>query len=110
MHAQLKEQWQADWPLALRTWSQFVQMHEPIWCTTKAEEAAAGLSGSFAMIRLVDHSVVISLRQIADLGLARFSREILAHEVGHHVLCPADLTDNARLLSRIRLGLPGVQE
>ncbi len=85
-------------------------MHEPIWCTTKAEEAAAGLSGSFAMIRLVDHSVVISLRQIADLGLARFSREILAHEVGHHVLCPADLTDNARLLSRIRLGLPGVQE
>lgn len=110
MHAELKAKWQGDWPAALRLWSQFVQLHEPIWCTSQAAEKAAGLTGSFAMIRLVDHSVVISLRQIAELGLQQFSREILAHEIGHHVLCPADLTDNARLLSRIRLGLPGVTQ
>jgi hypothetical protein len=73
---------------------------------TKAEEKEAELSGSFAMIRLVDHSVVISLRQVAELGLGGFAKEILAHEIGHHVYCPADLTDNARMLARMRVGLP----
>ncbi len=106
----LLEQWRAAWPAALETWSHFVQLHEPTWCCSVTEEKEAKLSESFAMIRLVDHSVVISLRQIRELGLEKFSREILAHEIGHHVLCPADLTDNARLLCRIRLGLPGVVE
>ena len=86
-----------------------VQLHEPIWCQSEAEEEEAGLTGSFAMIRLVDHSVVISLRQVEELGLEAFSKEILAHEIGHHVLCPADLTDNARLLTRIRRGLPRME-
>ena len=31
----------------------------------------------FAMIRLDDHAVVVSLRQIVDNGLQRFGREIL---------------------------------
>ncbi|MGN6544341.1 MAG: hypothetical protein ACTHK7_04785 [Aureliella sp.] len=105
--SELKKQWQADWPSALAAWSHFVQMHEPVWCETLEQEMAAELSGSFAMIRLVDHSIVISLRQIAELKLEAFSKEILAHEIGHHVLCPADLTDNARMLSRMRRGLPG---
>jgi hypothetical protein len=83
-----------------------VQLHEPIWCFTEAEEAAAQLSDSFAMIRLVDHSVVISLRLVQTQGLQGFAKEILAHEIGHHVYCPADLTDNARMLARMRIGLP----
>ena len=107
--ASLRSLWQSQWSSALFVWSPFVQLHEPIWCETLAEEKEAGLTGSFAMIRLVDHSVVISLRQIAERGLESFAVEILANEVGHHVLCPADLTDNARLLSRIRRGLPGLE-
>jgi len=102
----LLTRWTAQWPAALEVWSRFVQLHEPIWCLTKAEEKEAELSGSFAMIRLVDHSVVISLRQVAELGLGGFAKEILAHEIGHHVYCPADLTDNARMLARMRVGLP----
>lgn len=98
--------WSAQWPAALAVWSRFVQLHEPTWCFTKAEEDAAQLADSFAMIRLVDHSVVISLRQVAEKGLQAFAREILAHEIGHHVYCPADLTDHARMLARMRVGLP----
>src|SRR5262245_50882949 len=60
----LLAEWSAQWPAALAVWSRFVQLHEPIWCFTEAEEAAAQLSDSFAMIRLVDHSVVISLRLV----------------------------------------------
>ncbi len=102
----LARQWSEQWPAALEVWSRFVQLHEPTWCFTRAEEAAAQLTGSFAMIRLVDHSVVISLRLVAEQGLQGFGREILAHEIGHHVYCPADLTDNARMLARMRRGLP----
>jgi hypothetical protein len=102
----IRNAWQAAWPAALARWSRFVQLHEPAWCTTAAEEKREGLSGSFAMIRLVDHSIVISLRQVKEAGLERFATEVLAHEIGHHVYCPADLTDNARLLARIRAGLP----
>lgn len=64
------------------------------------------LTGSFAMIRLTDHAVVISIMQIAERGLGRFATEVLAHEIGHHVYAPGDLVDNARLLARMRRGLP----
>jgi hypothetical protein len=102
----LLSEWAAQWPVALEVWSRFVQLHAPIWCFTEAEETTAQLTGSFAMIRLVDHSIVISLRQVAEQGLQGFAKEILAHEIGHHVYCPADLTDNARMLARMRIGLP----
>lgn len=102
----LQEAWEQAWPGALAVWSRFVQLHGPAWCRTTEEEKQELLSGSFAMIRLVDHSIVISLRQVEELALAGFAKEILAHEIGHHVYCPADLTDNARLLARTRAGLP----
>jgi len=109
MHGELdalKTIWQAAWPGALAYWSRFVQLSEPSWCFTHDDERRESLAGSFAMIRLVDHVVVISLRQVHKHGLHNFATEILAHEIGHHVYCPADLTDNARLLARIRAGLP----
>lgn len=102
----LKDQWLAAWPAALEIWSKYVQLHEPLWCFTEEDEKREQLSGSFAMIRLVDHSIVISLKQVQEHKLDDFAAEVLAHEIGHHVYCPADLTDNARLLARIRYGLP----
>jgi hypothetical protein len=103
---QIREHWQAAWPRALAVWSPFLQLSEPRWCTSAADEQREQLTGSFAMIRLVDHAVVISLRQVQERKLAQFAAEILAHEIGHHVLCPANLNDNARLLARVRAGLP----
>lgn len=64
------------------------------------------MAGSFAMIRLNDHRIVISLRQVTEKKLEAYATEVLAHEIGHHVYCPADLTDNARVLVRLRHGLP----
>lgn len=104
--ASFHQTWEQAWPDALAVWSRFIQLHEPQWCFTAAEEEREHLTGSFAMIRLVDHSIVISLRLVEDLKLGGFAKEILAHEIGHHVYCPADLTDNARLLARTRAGLP----
>src|SRR5690554_2577104 len=102
----LHARWDAAWPEALAAWSSFTKLHRPTWCFSAREERNAGLSGSFAMIRLLDHRVVISLQQIAEYELDEFAAEILAHEIGHHVYAPANLLDNARLHARIRHALP----
>jgi hypothetical protein len=102
----LRDAWRARWPDALAAWSRFTRLSEPRWCLTKAEEKAEQLSGSFAMIRLQDHAVVISLRQVRELHLEAFATEVLAHEIGHHVLTPGDLNDHARMIARMRRGLP----
>ena len=36
-----------------------------------------------------------------------FGREIMAHEIGHHVYVPGNLLDQGRMIARIRYGLPG---
>jgi len=102
----LRERWRSEWPAALQIWSRFTQLHEPHWCLTDAEARHEHLTGSFAMIRLTDHSVIINLSLVQRLGLDDYPREVMAHEVGHHVYCPADLSDEARLMARIRRALP----
>jgi hypothetical protein len=102
----LQARWLAHWPAALAAWSRFTKLSEPRWCFTDADAAREGLTESFAMIRLVDHVVVINLALVRQNGLDGFGLEILAHEIGHHVYCPADLNDNARMIARTRWGLP----
>jgi hypothetical protein len=102
--------WLQAWPEALASWSPFTRLPPPRFLLDEAAEQAEGLAQSFAMIRLNDHAVLVSLRQVVELGLEGFAREVLAHEVGHHVLAPADLADNARLLARLRAALPGLQQ
>ena len=58
------------------------------------------------MIGLQDQTVVVSLPDVAAYHLEDYAVEILAHEIGHHVLAPATLTDHARMIARMRWGLP----
>ena len=104
----LRDRWAERWPEALALWSPFTRLRSPHWCLTAEDEQREGLTGSFAMIRLADQTVVIGLRQITP-ALEPFPLEILGHEIGHHILCPADLADNARMLARIRRALPTVE-
>src|SRR5260370_14253637 len=104
--AALQAQWEAAWQPALALWSKFTRLRDPRWCLNFEEAESEGLTESFAMIRLVDQTVVIDLDQIQRRQLQAYALEILGHEIGHHVYCPADLTDNARLLARMRWALP----
>ena len=106
--SRLRADWQAAWPGALNLWSRYTRLSNPIWCDNPEAAQAEGLTGSFAMIRLTDQAVVVDLAQVAALGLNSYAVEILAHEIGHHILVPADLGDHARMLSRIRRGLPAL--
>src|SRR5262245_38765466 len=90
----LRERWLAAWPAALAAWSRFTRLRAPTLCFTEEQARGEGLSGSFAMIRLVDQTVVVNLPDVVRLGLQDYPTEVLAHEIGHHVLSPANLTDH----------------
>lgn len=105
----LRAQWTAQWPAALEAWSRFTRLRPPALCVQVAEAKREGLTGSFAMIRLVDQAIVVSLPEVVQCGVQDHALEVLAHEIGHHVLAPATLTDHGRLLARIRRGLPTLE-
>ena len=101
--------WRAAWPQALEAWSRYTRLHDPRLCASTIEAAQEGLSGSFAMIRLLDQSVVVDLEAVYAHQLEGYAVEILAHEIGHHVLAPATASDHFRLIARIRRALPTVE-
>jgi len=106
----LMVRWRAAWPQALAVWSRYTRLHDPHLCASTVDAAREGMHGSFAMIRHVDQSIVIDMEAIVRHGLADYAVEILAHEIGHHVLAPASATDHIRLLARVRRGLPSLEE
>ncbi len=105
----LKSRWESAWPQALNAWSRYTQLQPPLIFAHTQEAQAEGLTGSFAMIRLHDQTIVIDLAQAESSGVADYAVEILAHEIGHHVLAPASLTDHARCLARMRRALPTLE-
>jgi len=102
--------WRAAWPAALAVWSRYTRLRDPRLCSTTVSAAKEGLSGSFAMIRLLDQSVVIDLQAVRQHALEDFGIEILAHEIGHHVLAPATALDHFRLIARMRRALPTLEQ
>jgi hypothetical protein len=102
----LKEAWLARWPAALALWSKFTMLREPVWCFTEKEAKREQLEESFAMIRLTDHAVILNLAEVQKNRLEDYGLEVMAHEIGHHVYCPADLSDQGRMLARMRRTLP----
>lgn len=105
----LRDQWMAQWPAALEAWSRFTRLRPPALCMQPNDAKREGLTGSFAMIRLVDQAIVVSLPEVVKCGVQGYALEVLAHEIGHHVLAPATLTEHGRLLARIRRGLPTLE-
>ena len=105
----LKSLWEDAWPRALAAWSRYTQLRPPLLCETRPAAKAEGLEGSFAMIRLQDQVIVVDLPHAASQGMADYAIEILAHEIGHHVLAPGTLTDHARCLALMRRALPTLE-
>lgn len=103
------EPWRAAWPAALAVWSKYTRIRDPNLCKSSIAASKEGLQGSFAMIRLLDQSVVVDMESVGRLQLDDYAVEILAHEIGHHVLAPGSATEHFRMLARIRRALPTLE-
>jgi len=106
----LKKNWAEAWQQAVAIWSPYVTLREPTWCMSAQDAQLEGLTGSFAMIRLTDHRVVIDLDSVCRHRVGDCAVQILAHEIGHHVLIPANRYDNVGLFRRMRLALAGIED
>jgi hypothetical protein len=105
----LHDQWMQQWPVALEMWSRFTRLSPPTLCLTATAAKQEGLTGSFAMIRLVDQAIVVSLPEVIACGVENYAVEVLAHEIGHHVLAPATLAEHGQMLARMRRALPTLE-
>lgn len=110
MTAELLARWKGAWPAALEAWSAYTLLREPRFLEDRDAARSAGMIGQIAAIRLSDHAVMINVKEITARGLEDHALAILAHEIGHHVYVPANLTDNARLLAAIGRMLGGLSE
>ncbi|MCW7466805.1 VWA domain-containing protein [Leptospira levettii] len=98
--------WESKWEDALKLWSDYVKLSPAKFLFTEQDEKAEGLTTSFAAIRLKDHRVLLSVNQIKTYQLEDFALEILGHEIGHHVYCPGDLADQAKLVYISNVAMP----
>ena len=105
----LVDTWRAAWPDALAVWSRYTRIRDARLCESSIAASREGLQGSFAMIRLLDQSVVVDLEAVRLYGLEDYALEVLAHEIGHHVLAPGSATEHFRLLARMRRALPTLE-
>jgi hypothetical protein len=104
----LASAWAALWPQALAAWSPYVLLRPPTFYDGDAEAQPTGMAGQIAAIRLTDQSVMVNLETIHRLGLEGHGLAVLAHEIGHHVYVPGNLTDNARMLAAMQPMLAGL--
>jgi hypothetical protein len=95
----IAERWRAAWPDALDCWGPSLRLAEPVFVT------AAGAPAALAWFDLDDVRATVDLRTVVRLGLQDDPLPVLAHEIGHHVLAPADATGRARIVERCRRGL-----
>ncbi|HLX64997.1 MAG TPA: VWA domain-containing protein [Planctomycetota bacterium] len=93
----LLKRWEDTWQAALSVWSSFTMLRAPTFFREDAEAKADGMAGEIAAIRLVDQTVMVNLNTIRGLGIEDKALEVLAHEIGHHVFVPANMTDSARM-------------
>ncbi|GAB4326657.1 MAG: hypothetical protein Kow0069_33230 [Promethearchaeota archaeon] len=101
---ELFESWLATWPKALRTWSPYVTLREPTLfkSSKEAQDAGVEFGGTFARISLMDLGTHVDLERVALLGLGSMSLEVEGHEIGHHVLCPGNSLEWARLVALVK--------
>ncbi len=94
--------WQGAWPAALSTWSSFTMLRDPVFFKTDKEAKTEQMAGEIAAIRLLDQTIMVNLNTVRDLGIENLALEVLAHEIGHHVYVPGNLSDNARMIAAIK--------
>ncbi|MHA1733578.1 MAG: VWA domain-containing protein [Promethearchaeota archaeon] len=100
--AQTEAEWSRAWPEALRLWSPYVILRKPVFYHSTIEARKAGIQETIAQISMADLGTSVDLQLVSELGLEGMALPVLAHEIGHHVLCPGSLVEMARMIALIK--------
>ncbi len=104
----LADAWLVEWPAALAAWSHVTQLRTPLFLDSAADAKRLDMHGEIAAIRLRDQVIMVNSSTVRRRGLEAHGLAILAHEIGHHVYAPGNLTDNARMLAAMQRMLTGL--
>ncbi len=77
-------------------------LRDPTFFLTTEDAQKHGVEDTFAQISMLDLGTSIDLERIVEWDLEDLAIPILAHEIGHHVLCPGNLVDLAKMMSLIK--------
>jgi hypothetical protein len=108
--ASLLDRWRAVWPQALAAWSSYTLLREPRFLEDDTTAKENGMLAQIAAIRLRDHTVMINVKEVKARDLEDCALAILAHEIGHHIYVPANMTDQGRLIAAIGRMLTGLPQ
>jgi hypothetical protein len=106
--SELAGRWLGQWQRALAAWSAYTLLREPVFFANDRDAGVRGMAGEIAAIRLTDHTIAVNLETIRRQGIEEDALAILAHEIGHHVFVPGNLTDHGRLHAAMRRTLAGL--
>ena len=95
----LAGRWADSWPQALAAWGSTTRLHAPVLHTRPCHEP------SFAWFDIDDVEIHIDLTEVVRFGVQDHAVAVLAHEIGHHLLAPADRLTAVRMAARVRVGL-----
>ncbi|MBK9578090.1 MAG: VWA domain-containing protein [Fibrobacterota bacterium] len=101
--------WREAWPEALSLWSPWLRLSNPIFVNQSQQAGELGVEGVLACFGIEDKSVKVNLPLLEKQGLIEFPLEVLAHEIGHHVLAPGNLLDHFKILATVRMALPTLE-
>lgn len=104
-----KTRWEDAWPQAIALWSPWLRLSNPVFVTDPAQAGGFGLENTLACFGIEDKSVKVNLPLLDSQGLLECPLEILAHEIGHHVLAPGNLLDHFKILATVRMALPTLE-
>lgn len=93
----------------MELWGRWIRLSSPTIATSRTEAFDEGMQGVLACIRMSSHGVLVNLPLLVERGLEGYPMQILAHEIGHHVLAPCTLLDHFRILAQVRRGLPTLE-
>lgn len=105
----IADRWRGAWGDSLAAWSPYTLLREPRYFESDREASGSGMAGEIAAIRLADQVVMVNLETVRERGLQGCALAIQAHEIGHHVFVPGNLSDHARMLAAIRKELFGLE-
>ncbi len=90
------------WQRAGQIWLDELFLRDPFMIETSEEEAAYYAQESLASINALTFETNLNLKHMRSLHVDEFLFTFMAHEIGHHAVAPAGLTNQMRYLAAAR--------
>lgn len=91
------------WTRAGSVWTDDLRLRDPTMLETPEQATAHHAAGSLASINALTYETLLNLHHMRERNLDEFLYTFMAHEIGHHAITPAGMTNQMRYLAAARV-------